>query len=309
MAVKELEIKEIVVDKDLQFREVIDPEVVARYVDCLGALPPVEVIDVDGKMTMVDGFHRLEAFKAAGETMIVANIWPGTLQDAKKTSALANISHGLPLLRPERDKAILFLESIGASHSEIGHRFGIDASRVSQICTGAGQRRRDPSVQEQATKTKKRTTAKKTPPAPPEQESPPEDSGSPPSDEGSEKPETFQDQAASQEDAPPNESTQPDEPEGAADEPPGIDPEDKTQEEAEAEAVNFTGPETANVGGREHPFAVILTPEQWLVVWRLLGLAPDLWTPEVIPEITKTIEDRSWEVGYNIVEVAKAFSD
>lgn len=106
MEALELPVDEIVLDPNLNLRDRLDPETVERYTEVWDRLPPVAVYEVDGRWLLVDGFHRHAAAIARHRPTIPAIIQQGTLTDALDYAAGANLSHGLPLTRAERRRAV-----------------------------------------------------------------------------------------------------------------------------------------------------------------------------------------------------------
>lgn len=92
-----------------QIRGKTDDGTVQRYVNVLrGALeddrkptevfPPITLADIDGVLTLVDGFHRTQAFAECGERAINATVVPcSSFEKARWMAVLGNREHGLPL--------------------------------------------------------------------------------------------------------------------------------------------------------------------------------------------------------------------
>lgn len=106
MEALELPVDEIVLDPNLNLRDRLDPETVERYAEVWDRLPPVAIFEVDGRWLLVDGFHRHAAAIARHRPTIPAIIQQGTLSEALDYAAGANLSHGLPLTRAERRRAV-----------------------------------------------------------------------------------------------------------------------------------------------------------------------------------------------------------
>ncbi len=90
----------------MQVRAKTDPGTVKRYAQAMrvGAeFPPVEAVELDGVLVLVDGFHRIAAMESIGLTEVSANITPvASLEEARWLAARANLLHGLPLKAGER---------------------------------------------------------------------------------------------------------------------------------------------------------------------------------------------------------------
>lgn len=106
MNVRDLPVDEIVLDQRLIVRDRLDPETVERYTEVWDRLPPVAVFEVKKKMLLVDGFHRHAAAVQQKRSKIPAIVTEGSFDEALDFAAGANLTHGLPLTRAERRRAI-----------------------------------------------------------------------------------------------------------------------------------------------------------------------------------------------------------
>ena len=81
-----LPIADITVDPDVQQRvHHTDPDLIADYAEAVRAgvnFPPVIVFDDGEHIWLADGFHRIEAAQAAGQTAILADVRRGSRRDA-----------------------------------------------------------------------------------------------------------------------------------------------------------------------------------------------------------------------------------
>jgi ParB-like chromosome segregation protein Spo0J len=85
-------------------REVkVDAGHVAALMEVVDHLPPV-IVD-DRTMTVIDGVHRVEAFRRAGRSHINALMFNGEGPEAMALAIEANVKHGKPLSRGERRAA------------------------------------------------------------------------------------------------------------------------------------------------------------------------------------------------------------
>jgi ParB-like chromosome segregation protein Spo0J len=82
---------------------IVDHDHVAGLMEVLDRLPPV-VVD-KRTMVLIDGVHRLEAFRKAGRTHIDAVLFSGGHTEAVIIAIRANVRHGKPLTRSERRAA------------------------------------------------------------------------------------------------------------------------------------------------------------------------------------------------------------
>jgi hypothetical protein len=144
MDVRELPVDEIVLDPGLNLRDGLDPEAIERYAESCEDLPPVTVFDVDGQWLLADGFHRHAAFIARNRPKIPSNVVEGTYAEALQFASGANLSHGLPLRRQERRRAVeirLRLDP-GRSDRQLSRELGVSRDLVARVrhdLVGAGQ--------------------------------------------------------------------------------------------------------------------------------------------------------------------------
>jgi ParB-like chromosome segregation protein Spo0J len=137
----------------------VDPDHVAALADVLDRLPPV-VVD-ERTMTVIDGVHRLQAFRSMGRSRIPALLFRGSEMEALVIAIQANIQHGKPLSRTERQEAARALlcrcpersdrwigEVCGVSHTTVAVLRRTVSAADAKIRTGRDGRRRpvDPSL-------------------------------------------------------------------------------------------------------------------------------------------------------------------
>jgi len=109
MEQRELKISEIVVDKGYLLRDGIDKETVEAYKENLEDIVkdnPIVVFDTTNGFLLADGFHRIHAARQLNWETIPTIIRKGSPQDAFAYACLANLTHGKPLTKKERKKAI-----------------------------------------------------------------------------------------------------------------------------------------------------------------------------------------------------------
>ena len=129
-------ISDLKLDNSIWPRSSLDEEAIERYRDCLEDLPPI-VVDKE-TMTVLDGWHRVEAHKREGvETISVKydSCAPHLL--LAKSYAL-NARHGLPVDNEVRDQIIVGLSQGKDGYDpmgeeEIAQTMGISQQRVSKI--------------------------------------------------------------------------------------------------------------------------------------------------------------------------------
>jgi len=105
-AEQELRLEDVRVHPDFQFRaKGIEPGHVKKLRRLLEAdkpLPRVRVARVGKALYLVDGYHRLEAHRAAGRKSIGAEVARMSLGAAREEARLANARHGKSLSRADR---------------------------------------------------------------------------------------------------------------------------------------------------------------------------------------------------------------
>lgn len=90
---------------------------IARLAEIDGPLPPILV--ERRTMQVIDGMHRLMAASLRGEETIAVEFFDGNLADAFIQAVEANVTHGLPLTREDRQAAAA---RILMSHPQISDR-------------------------------------------------------------------------------------------------------------------------------------------------------------------------------------------
>jgi ParB-like chromosome segregation protein Spo0J len=92
-----------------QVRERLDREAIATYAETMRngeKFPPIDLVEVDGKLILAHGFHRFDAAKLAGLTAIDAMVRTGTKADALRIAVGANARNGVALTRADKRKAV-----------------------------------------------------------------------------------------------------------------------------------------------------------------------------------------------------------
>ena len=103
-----VDIGEIIIDRRFQIRNSTDTKTVKAYANAMKAgseFPPVTIADINGRLFLIDGFHRYEAVLSVGGKEIRAIITKMTDREALRASAVANLTHGLRLTKSEKIKA------------------------------------------------------------------------------------------------------------------------------------------------------------------------------------------------------------
>ncbi|HTT91399.1 MAG TPA: ParB/RepB/Spo0J family partition protein [Acidimicrobiales bacterium] len=111
----------------------VDPDHVSALADVADRLPPV-VVD-ERTMTVIDGVHRLEAYRSLGRSHIPAVLFRGSEMEALVMAIQANIQHGKPLSRTERQEAAraLLLRCSDRSDRWLGDVCGVSHTTVAVL--------------------------------------------------------------------------------------------------------------------------------------------------------------------------------
>jgi len=104
--IREIALDDLVLDPNLYLRDRLDDFTVERYADSWDRLPPVTVYEVDGALTLADGYHRHAAAVMLGRRSLPAEVRLGSFSDALDFVSEVNLFHGLPLTRAERRRAV-----------------------------------------------------------------------------------------------------------------------------------------------------------------------------------------------------------
>jgi ParB-like chromosome segregation protein Spo0J len=134
-------------------RATIDSAHADALIEVVDRLPPIVVDEATG--AVIDGVHRLEAFKRAGRKEIPALLFKGDSTASIALAVHANVMHGKPLDRSEREAAAVVLlrrcpersdrwlgETCGLSHATVGRLRREVAPGGGPVRTGRDGRRR-----------------------------------------------------------------------------------------------------------------------------------------------------------------------
>lgn len=117
----------------------LNDEVVLKYAELIKEgeeFPEIQVVDVEGRLVVVDGFHRIAAYEENDMDMISADIIPGTMKDAIWLSLGTN-RHGMPATANEIERKVRIALKDKAwcikSSREIGKHIGCSHEYVRQI--------------------------------------------------------------------------------------------------------------------------------------------------------------------------------
>lgn len=107
---KTLFIKDLKLDQGFQARSRINLQVVKDYENsiCAGAMmPPIKVVKTANEFILVDGFHRLLAYRNLGRDRIEAKVIAGDHATALRHAVSANQTHGLQRSRDDKVRAVV----------------------------------------------------------------------------------------------------------------------------------------------------------------------------------------------------------
>lgn len=123
--------------KSFQPRNGLDEETIEEYAEEIkdGTFPPIEVVVVDDKMFVVDGFHRVEACRDAKVKQIKAIVRTGSKSLAQWLAASSNRKHGLRRTNADKRRAVkMALQAApAASLREIAEHCGVSHELVRTV--------------------------------------------------------------------------------------------------------------------------------------------------------------------------------
>jgi ParB-like chromosome segregation protein Spo0J len=122
-------IQDLVLIQELNPRERLNEETIIRYMESFSSLPPVRV--QDGTNVVVDGYHRVEAAVRLGLEEVPVRSEPIADEDLRMVAGLANVGHGQPLNRAERNRlAVALVRNYGKLREEAAGLLGMSPSAV-----------------------------------------------------------------------------------------------------------------------------------------------------------------------------------
>lgn len=129
-----LRLDRIMVDPSIQIRHRNDEDTIDRYVDSFASLPPIDVFRTPDGDILADGFHRYAAAERLGIDELTVTLRLGSRADAAEFAALANLTHGKPLDREERNDAIRRLtKRPDWTHERIAKHFGVSKGLITTL--------------------------------------------------------------------------------------------------------------------------------------------------------------------------------
>ncbi len=127
-------------DIGTQMRAAENPKTVAEYVEALergNEFPPITVFQVGKDYILVDGFHRVAAYRKRGLDPVSCLVEQGTLDDAREFACCANQGHGLQRSSADKRNAVERFFAIPGrdvlTNSEVARRLGVTVPFVQKV--------------------------------------------------------------------------------------------------------------------------------------------------------------------------------
>jgi hypothetical protein len=137
-----LDLVQVELDPAVQPRVRVDVELVKEYAAEMragAAFPPIDVVwdGQAGTYWVWDGFHRVMAARRIGRQWLMANVVPGTREDARWRALAANATHGLRRTNADKRRVVVLAlkhpKGAGMSDRRIGQHCAVHHSTVSAI--------------------------------------------------------------------------------------------------------------------------------------------------------------------------------
>lgn len=117
----------------------IDTDLVRALEEVVDELPPLSVVELNGGLVLIDGWHRLAALQNQGRTQLAVIVLDVPVDDDVHRLAFElNASNGRPLSLDDRcaeaERELLATPTL--SDREIGRRYGLSQPTVAKIRTG-----------------------------------------------------------------------------------------------------------------------------------------------------------------------------
>lgn len=140
METYELDPEQITLDPYLQMRVSVSSEAIEDYkrqIELDYNFPPITCMQVDDKLYLLDGWHRLQAHNDLGRETIDAHVLEGTYEDAKDYVIKANSTHGLRRTAADKRRVIETMLSMDkykkATLRELEMASGVPRSTIARI--------------------------------------------------------------------------------------------------------------------------------------------------------------------------------
>lgn len=138
--IKTLFIKDLTLDTRFQARSRMDLQVITDYEAVISEgrdMPPIRVVRVKDVLFVVDGFHRVHAYRNQGRDRIEADVVNGNDRLALELAVGANQAHGLRRSIQDKTKAVEMvlddLELMGESDRFIAKLCGVSQPFISSV--------------------------------------------------------------------------------------------------------------------------------------------------------------------------------
>ena len=131
-----IKIKNIILKPELTFlREDYNEEKIEQYKEMYKAGKSKPILIHRGTSILIDGFHRLKAFRnARGGDYIDCEYEDCDREEIRKRAIEINIAHGIPLTKEERNNQIVILrQEEKRTQEDIANVFKISRNRVAEI--------------------------------------------------------------------------------------------------------------------------------------------------------------------------------
>ena len=131
---KNIDVTKVVLNKELYPRHDMNWAVKCRYYNALQAgakFPPICVAELNGEFVLVDGLHRLTAYKESGIAQIPCEVLTGLDEKGIYIEAVKrNVSQGQPFSTYDTTKVILDLQKWQISLETISELISIPIDKV-----------------------------------------------------------------------------------------------------------------------------------------------------------------------------------
>jgi hypothetical protein len=137
-----IDLDAIILDERCQPRAILNPEAVQEYADIYNEgeveLPALEVVDVDGKHVLIDGFHRLAGARQADQSFVRVTVAEKCdIGRALWLASAVNQGHGVRRTNADKRQAVTLAlySEIGEEQSlrTIAEHVGVHHSFVSKV--------------------------------------------------------------------------------------------------------------------------------------------------------------------------------
>jgi len=133
--IQQVEIEKIKIPRD-RVTSIFDPEILDELVESIkarGILIPLNVLEVNGELWLIDGLHRLEAAKKLNMKTVPCLIKQGTEQDLYIENLIANRIRGKS--NPVQEAFLIrkFVDEFGWKIKDVARRLGIAVYTASKL--------------------------------------------------------------------------------------------------------------------------------------------------------------------------------